>query len=116
MFNSDICVKRGVSPTLRKGKAFPKPDQFCSTDFFKEGGLKLRDFNVFAKAAADPELQMKLREYIIENDVQGFDSSVSDDDVFNSIQSKYDSTSQILARVKERISYLRDHPEEEKKD
>lgn len=84
-------------------------DQFGSSDFFKaDSGLELCDFNVFAKQSADPAFREKMEKYMIENEVQGFDPSVSDEDVFNSIESKYLTKQNILADLRNRISTLRD--------
>ncbi len=105
----------GLCPNLVKSNNLPEIDQFQATEFFKdENGMILADFDVFARSQGNPELQAKIREYLVEQDVHGFDSSVSDEDVFNQLSSKYESTQSILDRVKARIIQLRAAPVEKK--
>lgn len=85
-------------------------DQFQSSEFFFDNGVPLRDYQVTDLATGDPVLAQKMREYLVENDVKAFDTSVSDDDVFNSLQSKYLSSSSILSSIKSRIRELRNNP------
>lgn len=99
-------LRTHVARSRRTNKKFDV-DQFSASEFFTFNGLRLRDFDVFARAQSDPELQVKIKEHLIETDVLGFDSSVSDEEVLASIQNKYDSTTHILARVNDRISQLR---------
>ena len=107
MIFTENAPRTALRPRIARSSKLPRADQFCASEFFKEGGLRLRDVNVFAKAASNPELQSKINEYMIENEVKGFDSSVSDDEVFNQIQSRYESRDTLLARIRNRISELR---------
>lgn len=92
-------------------------DQFGSTDFFKaDSGLELCDFNVFAKQSADPAFREKMEKYMVENEVKGFDPSVSDEDVFKSIESKYLTKQNILSDLRDRINTLRDKEEMDKQN
>lgn len=89
-------------------------DQFTSTEFFIDevSGFELRDYSVFAKSQADPVLRDKVKEYLIVNDIRSANSELDDDQVFGQIVSKYDSTTSILQRVKNRINELRSKPKE----
>lgn len=104
----DFIKNVGLNPPLVKAIPLPDVDQFQASEFFEdENHMKLCDFDVFARAQNNVELQNKIRQQMIETDVKGFDSSVSDDEVFSQISSKYDSTTSILDRVKARIVELR---------
>lgn len=95
------------SPTFGKRA---KVDQFSTLDFFKDSsGMRLNDYNVFARSAADPELQAKIREHMLETEVSGYDSSVTDDEILSQLMSKYESADTLLERV---ISKVRSLPEE----
>lgn len=89
-------------------------DKFLSSEFFFENGAEIRDVRVFAKTNENPELRDKVLEYLVENEVKGFDESVSDDEVFEQINSKYDNKQSILARISNRISELRKQSADEK--
>lgn len=101
-----------MPPTVHINEPNFVVDQFTSTEFFQEDGMELRDFSVFAKSEASPELHEKIKEYLIENQITSFPSDISDDDVFAQIKSKYDSTTSILSRLKGRIAELRSKPSE----
>lgn len=100
-----------VSSLPHTGKKFTT-DQFTSSEFFTDEvtGFELRDYSVFAKSQADPVLRDKVKEYLIENDVKNANADLDDDQVFGQIVSKYDSTTSILQRVKNRIAELRSKP------
>lgn len=106
MYNNNICTRYRVR---RRGICLrDKVDQFTSSEFFTaENGLELSDVMVFAKSQADPELRKRLETYLVEQDVAGFDDSVSDDDVFNAVENKYFSARDVLDKIKGRISELR---------
>lgn len=83
-------------------------DKFVDSEIFKsESGLEINDVNVFAKVQSDPALAARVREQLIVQDIKGFDESVSDEDVFKSLEEKYSSASSALAAVKGRISEIR---------
>lgn len=88
------------------GKIF-EVDQFPVSEFFSnELGKEKKDIEVMQNSS--PEVREKMQEYIIANEVKGFDPSVSDDEVLSSIHSKYDnSLSSILGAIDRRISELR---------
>lgn len=102
-----------VKPVILKKSPEFVVDQFQSTEFFYDDGMEIRDYAVFAKSQADPVLREKMREYLVENDVKSLDPSIDDDAAFATIQSKYDSMSNILSRVKDRINELRSIPKVE---
>lgn len=104
----DFIKNVGLNPPAVKSSFLPEVDQFAGSEFFEdENHMRLCDFDVFARSQNDVELQNKIRQYMVESDVKGFDESVSDDEVFEQISSKYDSGQTILDRVKARIVELR---------
>lgn len=82
-------------------------DQFSVSDFFKDDLYKeKRDYNVMMNAS--PEVREKLLEYLMINDIKGFDTDVSNEEVLKSIHSKYEgSTSSVLRSIDARINELR---------
>lgn len=87
----------------------PAVDQFEASSFFKtEFGTRLSDTQVFAKLDSNPELRDKMREYLIERDVKGFDMSVSDDEVLSSLKNRYSSRYDALRDIENRISEIRE--------
>lgn len=83
-------------------------DQFQSSDFFKsDNGMEISDINVYAKSQSDAELREKMEKYLIENEIKGFDESVSNDEVFEKIQSKYLTRQKILSDIDKQIDFLR---------
>jgi len=70
----------------KKSPCFPQVDQFAASEFFiSENGLFLNDAAVFARAQSDPELRVKIQDYLVEGSSGSFASSADDDDVFDSI-------------------------------
>ena len=112
MYNKvDFTKNVGINPGMVNQGHLPECDQFPGTEFFQDdNGMMLADFDVFARSQADPELQKKIRQYMVEQDVRGFDPETSDEDVFNSIQTKYDSNQGLLDQIKNRIRELRANP------
>lgn len=104
--NKQNCVSVSVTPP-HGDNLISGIDKFLSSEFFFENGAEIRDVDVYAKSSSDPELRSKITEYLIENDVQGFDESVSDEEVFEQISSKYDSRQSILAKISNRLRELR---------
>lgn len=100
---------RCISATKKNVPSFSaKIDPFVNSDFYKDDcGLERSDVHVFAQASNDPELREKIQQYLVENDVKGFDENVSDEDVFKSIESKYLTKQKILSDLGDRISQLR---------
>lgn len=84
-------------------------DQFTSSEFFKDvSGHELKDYTV--ALTSSPEVREKMAEYLVERDVKGFDDNISDEEVLQSIKSKYDSsTSRILSLIDQRIADLREN-------
>lgn len=93
----------------RRGKCFKSQiDTFVNSDIFKnEHGLELSDVNVYANVQSNPEMANRVRELMIVKDIQGFDESIPDDKVFESLEQKYSSTSEALQAVKARIADIR---------
>lgn len=98
----------GVSktPINLNGKKF-EIDQFSVSEFFKDDLKKeVRDYHVMMNAS--PEVREKMLEYMVINDIKGFDTDVSDEEVLKSIRSKYEgSTSSVLRSIDARINELR---------
>lgn len=83
-------------------------DQLPASEYFHNGvGLELSDVNVFMRLSDSPEFREKLQKYLVENEVTGFDPSVSDDEVLSHLESKYLTRQQILSDIGDRISVLR---------
>lgn len=101
-FNTGVCK----TPISLVGKKF-EIDQFNCSEFFKDDlNKEVRDYHVMMNAS--PEVREKMLEYMVINDVKGFDTDVSNDDVLKSIHSKYEnSTSSILRSIDARINELR---------
>lgn len=94
------------TPISLNGKKF-EIDQFNVSEFFKDDlNKEVRDYHVMMNAT--PEVREKMLEYMVINDVKGFDTDVSNDDVLKSIHSKYEnSTSSVLRSIDARINELR---------
>lgn len=93
-------IRKGVvvpkSVVSSDAEKLPIPDQFPASEFFYKDGKLLSDFNVVSNLSDSPELQAKLREYLVEQDVSNFDPSKTDDEVFASLASQYKSKYDIL--------------------
>lgn len=94
------------TPIFLAGKKF-EVDQFNVSEFFKDDlNKEVRDYHVMMNAS--PEVREKMLEYMVINDVKGFDADVSNEDVMKSIHSKYEgSTSSVLRSIDARINELR---------
>lgn len=65
-------------------------DNFSNTEFFFAGGLRLRDFDVFARSDKNPELRQKLTEYLIESEVLSSDNSgKTDEEILDSMEARF---------------------------
>lgn len=101
--------KRSVAPIVASvldSEKLPVPDQFPASEFFFENGKLLSDVNVVSKLSDSPELQSKLREYMVEQDVSNFDDTKSDEEVFNALSSQYKSKYEILRDLEAKESEL----------
>lgn len=97
-----------VKVSRRGNKHFmPADSGILNSEFFVGDSGLHSDFAVFARSDNNPELRESMRQYMIEQDVKGFDSSVPDEEVFDKIQDKYQTSNSLLARIKSRIGELR---------
>lgn len=93
---------------MRKTVALPECDQFTATEFFRDSaGMELADYVVYARASGNPELRAKIEEYLTKvGDSAEFDSSVSDSDVFASIDKARNDFQTQLSAIYTRIKEL----------
>lgn len=104
----------GAAAPVITGNDFPAVDQFCVSDFFTDGGLMLKDVDVFARADTNPELRAKINQYMIENEVKGLSDEMDVDDAFDAVEERL-SLGSALAAVKSRLSELYKSDREAKK-
>lgn len=106
--NFDNISLQGVTSPCFDENLLPSVDQFSSSEFFfSDSGTLLRDVDVHVRLASSPELQAKLNEFLIEQEVISFDSSISDDDVFKTLSSRYGSKYDALRAIDGRIAEIR---------
>lgn len=99
---------QGVDSPSFDDNLLPSVDQFSSSEFFfSDSGTLLRDVDVHVRLTSSPELQAKLNEFLIEQEVISFDSSISDDDVFKTLSSRYGSKYEALRAIDGRIAEIR---------
>lgn len=87
-------------------------DQFAGSEFFISSGCPMRDYEVYALSDSDPALRQRIQETLIERDVSSSPSDLTDEQITESIVSKYDSTFNLIDRVKTAIRNLRDSENE----
>ena len=90
------------SPIMRS-VVLPEVDNFTNTEFFFKGGFRLRDIDVFARADSNPELRRKVNEYIIERDIVSSSSDLSEEQILENLETKYNVNTALQA-VRGRIS------------
>lgn len=84
-------------------------DQFTASEFFmSDSGLPLRDYQVYALSESNSELRRKMQDYMILRDISQSNDGLTDDQIEQSIVSKYDDSYSLIDRVKSAIRNWRD--------
>lgn len=90
-----------------KDTPLPAVDQFAASEFFfGPDGSIISDVNVMVRLEGNPELQQKLRQYLVEKDIQSFDESTPDKEIFDSLSSQYKSKYDVLRDIEIRTHEL----------
>lgn len=78
-------------------------DQFEASEFFEEDTIPVSDIRVFANSQSNPELAARIREGLIEREIDTFGDDVSSEDILDNMSSRYLTSDTLLSIVKDKI-------------